>query len=64
MPIACTPPPRPSLSTEALPLARDTGLSVYDARYLELAARLGLPLATLDTALRRAARKVGVKILS
>ena len=49
---------------EALPLARDTGLSVYDASYLELAGRLGLPLATLDVALGRAAREVGVKILS
>jgi len=49
---------------EALPLARDTGLSVYDASYLELAGRLGLPLATLDAALVRAAGKVGVTILS
>jgi predicted nucleic acid-binding protein len=49
---------------EALPLARDTGLSVYDASYLELAGRLGLPLATLDAALERAAGKVGVTILS
>ena len=49
---------------EALALARDTGLSVYDASYLELAGRLGLPLATLDAALVRAAGKVGVTILS
>ncbi len=48
----------------ALPFARDTGLSVYDASYLELAGRLGLPLATLDAALTRAAREVGVKVLS
>ncbi len=31
-----------------LPLARGCGLSSYDAAYLELAARLNLPLATLD----------------
>jgi predicted nucleic acid-binding protein len=49
---------------EALPLARDTGLSVYDASYLELAGRLGLPLATLDAALGRAAREIGVRVLS
>jgi len=47
-----------------LQLAHETGLSVYDAAYLELSATHGLPLATLDAALRRAARKVGVKILS
>jgi predicted nucleic acid-binding protein len=49
---------------EALPLARDTGLSVYDASYLELAGRLGLPLATLDAALVRAAGEVGVRVLT
>jgi len=32
------------------------GLTPYDAAYLELAQRLQLPLATLDTALARAAR--------
>lgn len=41
-------------------LARLTQLSVYDALYLELAMRRGLPLATLDTALARAADAVGV----
>lgn len=40
---------------ETLNLARDHGLSVYDAAYLELAVRAGLPLATLDEGLRRAA---------
>jgi predicted nucleic acid-binding protein len=49
---------------EALPLARDMGLSVYDASYLELAGRLGLPLATLDAALARAAGDTGVRVLS
>jgi predicted nucleic acid-binding protein len=44
-----------------LPLARDTGLSAYDASYLELAMRLGLPLATLDEKLKRAAVRVGVR---
>jgi len=46
-----------------LQLAHDTGLSMYDASYLELAAEQGLPLATLDDALRRAARKVGVPLV-
>ncbi|MBK6289799.1 MAG: type II toxin-antitoxin system VapC family toxin [Gammaproteobacteria bacterium] len=37
-------------------------LSSYDAAYLELALREGLPLATLDKDLRRAARKSDVTI--
>lgn len=44
-----------------LQLARRYKLSSYDASYLELALRLGLPLATLDEDLQKAARKAGVK---
>ncbi len=44
-----------------LDLARRYRLSAYDASYLELALRAGLPLATLDADLARAARKAGVK---
>jgi len=44
-------------------LARSQQLSVCDATYLALAMREGIPLATLDTALRRAARRVGVTIV-
>jgi predicted nucleic acid-binding protein len=47
-----------------LRLARTHRLSVYDAAYLELAQREGLPLATLDADLRRAAVKAGVALLS
>ena len=47
-----------------LRLARGYGLSVYDAAYLELAQREGLPLATLDTHLRRAAAGEGVGLVS
>jgi predicted nucleic acid-binding protein len=36
--------------------------SAYDASYLELAKRRGLPFATRDEPLRRAAEKVGVGI--
>ncbi len=43
-------------------LARAHGLSVYDAAYLELAMREGLPIATSDDALKRAARKAGVAL--
>jgi predicted nucleic acid-binding protein len=44
------------------PLAVDLGLSGYDAAYLELAIRKGLPLATLDEDLQKAARKVGLEV--
>jgi predicted nucleic acid-binding protein len=44
-------------------LAQAQGLTVYDATYLELALRSGLPLATLDAALARAARATGVGVL-
>ena len=46
-----------------LPLARRHKLTVYDAAYLELALRLGLPLATLDKELRLAAPTVGGVLL-
>ncbi|MEC4890005.1 MAG: type II toxin-antitoxin system VapC family toxin [Nitrospira sp.] len=47
--------------SHTLQLARRYKLSSYDASYLELALRLGLPLATLDEDLQKAARKAGVK---
>jgi predicted nucleic acid-binding protein len=45
-----------------LPIAREYGLSAYDAAYLDVAARHGVPLATLDSALQRACRKAGIEI--
>ena len=47
--------------SDTLHLARRYSLSAYDASYLELALREGLPLATLDVGLRKAAKKIGVK---
>lgn len=47
----------------ALALARRHRLTVYDAVYLELALREGLPLATLDTALARAATAEGTPLI-
>lgn len=44
-----------------LELARRYKLSAYDASYLELSLRLGIPLATLDEDLQKAAKKAGVK---
>ena len=40
--------------TRTLELARQHRLTTYDATYLELAIRTGLPLATLDKDLKRA----------
>jgi predicted nucleic acid-binding protein len=45
---------------ETVNLARTHGLSVYDAAYLELAVRRGLPLASLDDKLKAAADAIGV----
>ena len=45
-----------------LNLARGLGVSAYDAAYLDLAQRRGLPLATRDVDLRRAARAAGVAL--
>jgi predicted nucleic acid-binding protein len=46
-----------------LQLASRNRLTVYDAAYLELALRRGLPLATLDGDLRLAAEAEGVMLL-
>ncbi len=50
--------------TGVLRLARLYLLTAYDAAYLELALREGLPLATLDGPLRSAASKAGVALIS
>ena len=48
---------------DLLALARVKELSSYDASYLDLAMRKGLPLATLDKRLKEAATAVDVKLL-
>jgi predicted nucleic acid-binding protein len=45
-----------------LSLARTYGLRVADASYLELAMRLGSPLATRDASLTRAAQQAGATV--
>ena len=47
---------------DTLAVARSQGLFIYDAAYLELAMRRGLPLATLDAKLKAAAEAVGVDL--
>jgi predicted nucleic acid-binding protein len=46
-----------------LDLAREERLTAYDAAYLELAMRLGVPLASKDSDLCDAAERVGVTVL-
>lgn len=48
---------------EPLAQALATGLTLYDALYVELARRHGRPLATFDAALRRAAIVAGIAVL-
>lgn len=45
---------------EIVSLAREHGLSTYEASYLDLAMRVDLPLATRDTSLAKAAKKCKV----
>ena len=49
--------------TATAQLAGQHRLSSYDATYLELAQRLGLPLATRDQALIAAAGAIGISLL-
>lgn len=49
--------------SSTLRLAERCHLTLYDAAYLELAQRLGVPLATLDQELRAAAGALGVVLL-
>jgi predicted nucleic acid-binding protein len=46
-----------------LTLARSHGLTAYDACYLDLALRTGLPLATLSAQLAEAASRAGVLVM-
>lgn len=54
--------PRPRIFGWIFLEARQQNLTAYDAAYLELALRRGLPLATLDANLKRAAKDLGVPI--
>ena len=49
-----------SADAHVLALARAHGLTAYDAAYLHLALSRGLPLATMDEALAKAAKAAGV----
>ena len=60
LPIEMDSAPPESVQASVLALARQTGLSAYDATHLELAIRSKAQLATFDRKLAEAARFVGV----
>jgi predicted nucleic acid-binding protein len=60
LPIVVDPVDRRRVFEQTRILAQRPHLSAYDAHYLELALRYGIPLATLDAGLRMAAEKEGV----
>lgn len=60
LPIRIDPETQGRAWSEILNIARSHTLSAYDAAYLELALRLGLPLASLDAPLKAAAASAGV----
>jgi predicted nucleic acid-binding protein len=65
LPISLEPTDRSQMGRafdQVLSLARQYRLSVYDAAYLELAERLGVPLASLDRNLKKAAEAAGVEL--
>ena len=54
----------PSARRDAvLGVARELSISAYDATYVELALRSGLPFATFDTRLRKATESIGIKVI-
>ena len=62
LPIVVEPERPERLLGEIVSLAREQGLSTYDATYLHLAMRQGSPLATTDEVLRQAATRAGVPL--
>lgn len=63
LPITIDPETVNQVWTGTSQLAEQHRLTLYDAAYLELALRLGLPLATLDQDLRAAGDAAGVTLL-
>ena len=64
LPIIVEQEPPERMIKEIFALARKHKLSSYDASYLDLAMRKGLPIATLDKNLLAAAKRSKVQILS
>jgi len=54
----------PGISSRVMDLGRAYNLSAYDATYIELALRKGLPVATRDEAIRHALNTLGIPLVS
>lgn len=52
------------IADDVVSLCRSHNLTSYDATYLELARRRGLPLATLDADVKKAARKLHILLIT
>jgi predicted nucleic acid-binding protein len=63
LPIVADPETSARAWRETIELAQRHRMTLYDAAYLELSLRRGLPLATFDAALRRAANAASVALL-
>jgi predicted nucleic acid-binding protein len=63
LPIRTDAPHAPAVWDAMIRLATRQRLTIYDAAYLELAQRTGLPLATLDGDLRIAALAASVAVV-
>jgi len=64
LPIIVDQEPPERMIKEILALAREHKLSTYDASYLDLAMKKGIPIATLDNNLITAARRSDVSIMT
>ncbi|RME82058.1 MAG: PIN domain-containing protein [Caldilineae bacterium] len=62
LPIMVEPETPQRVFGEILALAREHDLSSYDASYLDLAMRAGIPLATQDKGLQQAVARAGVAL--
>jgi len=63
LPIMIEQEPPERMMKEILALAREHKLSTYDASYLDLSMRKGLPIATLNNGLIAAAKRSQVPII-
>lgn len=55
--------PASGISSRVMDLGRTYGLSAYDAAYIELSLRKGLPMATKDDAVRKVMASLGIEIV-
>lgn len=64
LPIEVEPSEPDRVFQDTLFLARQHKLSSYDASYLALAIRMGIPIASLDKAMIRAAKNIKIRLLT